>query len=129
MISFWKIERFFNLSPIHINTLCDKLDWNCLCGWWESFFCNFFPGIFAVLLLSLPMEKSVFIYLNPLYPRMLCAKFGWNWHSSPGEEVENMKSEEMDKQSEKLTWSFSSGELKKLYSKNEKRIFFLQSFL
>ena len=24
--------------------------------------------------------------LNPLYPRMLCAKFGWNWLSGSGEE-------------------------------------------
>ena len=26
-------------------------------------------------------------HLNPLYPRMLCAKFGWNWPSVCGEEV------------------------------------------
>ena len=24
--------------------------------------------------------------LNPLYPRMFCAKFGWNWPSGSGEE-------------------------------------------
>ena len=24
---------------------------------------------------------------NPLHPRMLCAKFGWNWSSSSGEKI------------------------------------------
>ena len=61
---------------------------------------------------------------------MLCAKFGWNWPSGSGEEVENVKSLQTDRQtdgqtdgqtdrqttndrwSEKLTWAFSSGELK-----------------
>ena len=27
--------------------------------------------------------------LNPLHPRMLCAKFGWNWPSGSGEEDKN----------------------------------------
>ena len=30
--------------------------------------------------------------LNPLHPGMLPAKFGWNWPSGSGEEVENVKS-------------------------------------
>ena len=30
--------------------------------------------------------------LNPFYPRMLCAKFVWNWPSGSGEEDENVKS-------------------------------------
>ena len=29
--------------------------------------------------------------LYPLHPRMLCAKFGWNWPSGSGEEDENVK--------------------------------------
>ena len=63
--------------------------------------------------------------LNPLHPRMLCAKFGWNWLSGSGEEDENVKSlwqrqrrrqrrRTTDKfWSEKRTWAFGSGELKK----------------
>ena len=51
---------------------------------------------------------------------MLCAMFGWNWSCGSGEEDENMKNlgqlqrlrQTMDKWSEKLTWAFSSGELK-----------------
>jgi hypothetical protein len=29
--------------------------------------------------------------LNPFYPRMICAKSGYNWSSGSGEEVENVK--------------------------------------
>ena len=59
--------------------------------------------------------------LNPLQPRMLCAKFGWNWPSGSGEEDENVKHlrqrqwqpRATDKfWSEKVTWAFNSGELK-----------------
>ena len=60
--------------------------------------------------------------LNPLHPRMLCAKFGWNWPSGSGEEDENVKSlRQRQRQqrrrttdkfwSERLTWAFGSGEL------------------
>ena len=60
--------------------------------------------------------------LNPLHPRIIFDKFGWKWPSGSGED-ENVKSLRTDGQtdrhttndrwSEKLTWAFSSGELKK----------------
>ena len=63
--------------------------------------------------------------LNPLYRRMLCAKFGWNWLSGSGEEDENVKSLRQRRRqrrqrrrttdkfwSEEPTWAFGSGELK-----------------
>ena len=63
--------------------------------------------------------------LNPLHPRRLCAKFGWNWPSGSGEEDENVKSlrqwqrqqrRTIDKfWSEKLTWVLGSGEIKIRY--------------
>ena len=31
-------------------------------------------------------EPFIWTNLNPLHPRMLCAKFGWNWTSGSGEE-------------------------------------------
>ena len=34
--------------------------------------------------------------LNPLHPRMICAKFGWNWPSGFGVEDENKKSLQID---------------------------------
>ena len=50
--------------------------------------------IFTILSLS-PLEKRagsfIWIKLNPLYPRMLCAKFGWNCSIGSGEEDENVK--------------------------------------
>ena len=67
--------------------------------------------------------------LNPLHPRMLCAMFGWNWLR--GFWIRRWKCEKftdgrMDRQTDrrtdrrtegqwttdKLTWAFSSGELK-----------------
>ena len=49
---------------------------------------------FPYFILS-PLEKGgpfICTSLNPLHPRMLCAKFGWNWPRGSGEEVENVKS-------------------------------------
>ena len=73
--------------------------------------------------------------LNPLYPRMFCAKFDWNWPSGSGEEDENVKSLRQWRQrqrrrrttdkfwSEKLTWAFGSGELKmwKVYRRTNRQ--------
>ena len=54
--------------------------------------------------------------LNPHHPRMLCAEFVWNWFSCSEEEDEHVKSLRRRTTnkfcSEKLTWAFSSGELK-----------------
>ena len=55
---------------------------------------KFCQCIFANLLFS-PLGKgrallNIWTNLNPLHPRMLCAKFGWNWSSSSGEEDENV---------------------------------------
>ena len=33
---------------------------------------------------------SIWTNLNPLYPRMLCAKSDWNWHRGSGEEDEKV---------------------------------------
>ena len=57
--------------------------------------------------------------LNPLYLRIICTNFGWNWPSGFREEVENIKVQHTDGQttdngrSEKLTRASSSGELKR----------------
>ena len=58
----------------------------------------------------------------PLHPRMLGAKFGWNWPSSYGEEDENVKCLRQQQWqwrhttdkfwSVNLTWAFGSGEFK-----------------
>ena len=38
--------------------------------------------------------------LNPLHPVILCAKFGWNWPCGSGEEDENVKSLQTNRQTE-----------------------------
>ena len=63
--------------------------------------------------------------LESPHPRMLCAKFGWNWSSgllrgsrkyekfTNGRTDKQTDGQTMDqRQSEKLTWAFSTGDLK-----------------
>ena len=83
--------------------------------------------IFSLFCSYLPLKKETTLHLNNLnhlYPRKLCAKFGWNWPSGSGEEDENVKSLRHRRQrqrrrttdkfwSEKPTWAFGTGELKK----------------
>ena len=73
------------------------------------------------VIISLWQRVATFIWtnLNPHHPRMFCAKFCLNWPSGSGEEYENVKSLRQQRWwtmekfwSEKLTWAFSSGELK-----------------
>ena len=88
-----------------------------------------FVNVFSLFHKYLPLEKGRALHLNKLESpslRVTCAKFGWNWTSGSGEEDENVKSLQTDRQTEgrtdrrttndrwpeKLTWAFSSGELK-----------------
>ena len=88
------------------------LIWTCFFRWamWTWVSCYYFSII-------IPLGRAwPFIWTN-LNPGILCAKFGWNWPSGSGEEDENVKSLQTDgrtddRWSEKLTWTFSSGELK-----------------
>ena len=69
------------------------------------------------------MLPFTWLNLTALHPRILCAKFGWNLPCESGEEDENVKSLQTDRwttdnrQSEKLTWAFSSGEAKSTFQK------------
>ena len=42
--------------------------------------------MFSLFRYYLPLEKEGALHLNPIHPRMFCAKFGWNWLSGSGEE-------------------------------------------
>ena len=45
---------------------------------------------FHYFLIISPWKRAgpfIWTNLNPLHPRMLCAKFGWNWLSGSGEET------------------------------------------
>ena len=113
---------------------CAKIGWYWLSGSREEDFL-ILSMYFRYLVIFSPWKRvGPFIWtnLNPLHPRMLCAKFGWNWPSGSGEEDENVKSFRQCKQrrcrqqrrttekfwSEKLTWAFGSGELKRTSQKD-----------
>ena len=106
IISPWKGAGPFlwtNLNLLHSRMHCAKFGWNWLSG----------PGEEAFLILSMyfrffviisPWKKAgpfIWTNLNPLYPKMLCAKFGWNWPSGSGEEDENVKSLQTDRQTDR----------------------------
>ena len=113
---------WINVNSHHSRMLCAKFGWNWISSSGEEDFFNFVNG-FLLFRNYLPLEKGAgpFIWtnVNSLHPLMHCAKFGWIWPSGPGED-ENVKSLDKqidgqtkdDKWSEKLTWVFSSGELK-----------------
>ena len=82
---------FFHLkiheSPSPKDALCQ--DWLKLaqCLWRREFFK--FVNVFCYLVFISPWERAgsfIWTNLSPLLPRMLCAKFGWNWPSGSGEE-------------------------------------------
>ena len=135
IISPWKREGLFiwtNLNPLHPRMLCAKFGWNWLSGSGEEvvLIASMYFHYFVIISPWKRARPFIWTNLNPLHPRMLCAKFGWNWPSGSGEEDENVKSLRRQRQrqqrqrrptdkfwSEKLTWAFGSGELKR-QSKN-----------
>ena len=65
-------------------------DWWKLAEWfWRRRFLKF-VNIFSQFCNYLPLEKGRTLHLkknlNPLHPKIICAKFGWNWPSTSGEE-------------------------------------------
>ena len=60
---------------------------------YRCIFCNF-------VIISSRKRAGLFIWTNmiPLHQRMICDKFCWNWPSGSGEEDENVKSLQTDRQ-------------------------------
>ena len=108
IISPWKRAGPFNLnkleSPSPKDALCQV--WLKLAQWsWRRRFFNF-VNVFSLFRNYLPLVKGgpfIWTNLNPLHPRMLCAKFGWNWPSGSGGEDENVKSLQADRQTDRQT--------------------------
>ena len=91
IISPWKRTVPFiwtNLNPLHPRMLCAKFSWNWLSGPGEKDFIILSMYFHYFVIISPWKRAGPFIWtnLNSLYPRMLCAKFGWNWLSGSGEE-------------------------------------------
>ena len=68
------------LNLIHPRMLCAKFGWNWLSGSGEEDF--LISSLYFLYFVIISPRKRVgpFIWtkLNPLHPRILCAKFGWN---------------------------------------------------
>ena len=91
IITFMRIYWFFiwkNLNPLCPRMLCAKFGWNWPSGSREEDF--LISSMYFRYFVIIPNWKRAgpFIWtnLNPLWPRMLCAKFGWNWSSCSEEE-------------------------------------------
>ena len=111
-------EDFFNLNnvfllirnyrplekgvTIHLNKFEFSSPENALCKvrlklalwFWRWLFLNI-VSVFSLFRNYLPLEKGVALHLsnlNPRHPRMLCAKFSWNWPSGSGEVNDNIES-------------------------------------
>ena len=89
IISPWKRAGPFiwtNLNPLHPRMLCAKFGWNWPSGSVEEDFL-ISSMFFRYFVIISPWKRAgpfIWTNLNPLYPRMLCAKFGWNWLSGSG---------------------------------------------
>ena len=82
IISPWKRAGPFiwiNLNPLHPRMLCAKFSWNWPSGSGEEDFLissMFFPPLFRTYVIISPWKRAglfIWINLNPLYPRLLCA--------------------------------------------------------
>ena len=122
IISPWKIAGPYiwtKLKFIHPRMPCFKIGWIWLSGSGEEDF-QLSSMYFCYFVIISPYKRAgpfIWTNLNSLDPRMLCAKFGWNWLSGSWEEVTDGRTETDrqttdERRSEKFTWAFSSGELK-----------------
>ena len=86
-----RIYWFFiwtNLNPLHPRMLCAKFGWNWPSGSGEEDF-KISSMYFHYFVIISPWKRAgpfIWTKFNLPHPRMLCAKFGWNWLSGSGEE-------------------------------------------
>ena len=91
--SWWELNGS-SLNKIKSHSPKDALCqvWLKLAQWfWRRRFLNF-VNVFLLFRNYLPLEKGWALLMNKLdsfHPRMLCAKFGWNWLSGSGEDFLN----------------------------------------
>ena len=75
-------------SPSSEDAFCQV--WLKLAQWfWRRRFFLILSMYFRYFIIISPWKRAGFFIwtkLNPLHPRMLCAKFGWYWLSGSGEE-------------------------------------------
>ena len=94
LLENWILYICKTLSPLQPMTFCAKFGWNWHRDSGEKDFQISLKYLRYFLFIS-PLKRVwpfIWTNLNPLYQRMLCAKFGLNWPSGSGEEYENVKS-------------------------------------
>ena len=79
-----------SLSPFHLRMLYDKFGWNWPNVSAEEDFYISSMYFFCFVIIS-PLKKGgggafIWTILHPHHPRMLCAKFSWNWSNGTAEE-------------------------------------------
>ena len=97
-----------NLNPHHPRMHCAKFVWNWPCGSGKDFFLISSMYFRYNVIISHWKREGSFIWtnLNPLHLRMLCAKF-----TTMPTKWQRLTTDKF--RSEKFTWAFGSGELKK----------------
>ena len=85
---FYENWMVFHLNKIESHSPKDALCQVCFSGSGEEDFLILSIYFWYFVIISPQKRVGPFIWLklNPLHPRMLCAKFGWNWLSGSGEE-------------------------------------------
>ena len=91
IINFMRIYFLFfwrNLNSLHPRMLYAEIDWNWLRGSGEEDFLisSMYFRYFVIISAWKRVGSFIWTNLHPLHPRMLCAKFGWNWTSVSREE-------------------------------------------
>ena len=76
-----------NLNSIHQRMHCAKFGWNWPSCSGEDFqISSMYFRYFVMISLWKRAWPFIWTNLNPLFPRMLCSKFGWNLPRGSGEE-------------------------------------------
>ena len=76
-----------NLNTLHPRMLCDKFGLKFSLCFSRRFWISSMHFHFFVIISPWKMVGPfIWTNWNPLQPRLLCAKFGWNWPIGPGEE-------------------------------------------
>ena len=75
-------------NPLYPRMIYAKFGWNLRSGSGKEDFLNT-SIYFRYFVINSPWNRAepIWTNLNPLYPRMFCAKFGWDWPSGSWEEV------------------------------------------
>ena len=81
----WENTREEDLNFVNVFSLLRNYYWPH--GFGEEHF-KILSMFFCYFVIIFPWKRGAFIWtnLNPLHPRMLSAKFGWNWPSVSGED-------------------------------------------